>query len=99
MICDLGDSQCTWIESEKTSGASKVLPRESRVLLEVTDEDVIQSLRHVRTIKNVWIYTPRDAEGDEAKPVHFTSIIGIISPVSYLCCTHWLGLGCHSLVY
>lgn len=53
--CDPVVSQCTWIESEETGGASKELPGESRILLEVTDEDVIQSLRHVDAIENVWI--------------------------------------------
>ena len=45
----------TWVQPEEARRAAKVLPCEGWILLEVINEDFIQSLRHIDSIQNVWI--------------------------------------------
>ena len=54
----------TWVQPEEARGAAKVLPGESRVFLEVIDEHVVQSLRHVRSVQDIWICRKREEERD-----------------------------------
>ena len=51
--------QCTWVQPEETCGAAEVLPGECWIFLKVINENVIQGLRHVDSIQNIWICKSR----------------------------------------
>lgn len=51
----LPDSELTWVDPEEAGGAAEELPGERRILLEVTDEDVVQRLRVVDGVEDVGI--------------------------------------------
>lgn len=54
-VCVCVSKSLTWVDPEETCGAAKVLPGERRVLQEVVHKDVIQCLRVVNGVQDVWV--------------------------------------------
>lgn len=50
----------TWVQPEEACRAAKILPGESWIFVEVINEHFIQSLGHIGSIQNIWIYGKRE---------------------------------------
>lgn len=48
-------SRLTRVDPEEAGGAAKVLPGQRGILLEVVDEDVVERLRVVDGVEDVWV--------------------------------------------
>lgn len=63
----LSDGELTGVDPEEAGGAAEVLPSESRILLEVTDEDIVECLRVVDGVEDVGICTQKHSGHTPAK--------------------------------
>ena len=94
------DVNLTGVDPEEAGGAAEELPGERRILLEVTDEDVVQRLGVVDGVEDVGICAQRGQKHPEQSPNLTDRVVLCVAAgrplTSDLCCRRWWEPGCRS---